>query len=37
MALLLGRNVKSLEREVGNRMDGCVMEEVKSGGRGVRN
>ena len=29
LALLLGRNVKSLEREVGNRVDECVMEEVR--------
>ena len=29
MALLLGRNVKGLEREVGNRVDKCVMEEVR--------
>ena len=28
MALLLGRSVKSLEREVGDRVDECVMEEV---------
>ena len=28
MALLLGRNVKSLERKVSNRVDECVMEEV---------
>ena len=25
---LLGRSVKSLEREVGERVDECVMEEV---------
>ena len=29
MALLLGRNVKSLEREVGNRVDEHVVEEVR--------
>ena len=29
MALLLGRSVKSLEREVGDRVDECVMEEVR--------
>ena len=29
MALLLGRSIKSLEREVGDRVDECVMEEVK--------
>ena len=29
MALLLGRNLKSLEREVGDRVDECVMEEVR--------
>ena len=29
MALLLGRNVKSLERKVSNRVDECVMEEVR--------
>ena len=28
MALLLGRSVKSLEREGGDRVDECVMEEV---------
>ena len=27
MALLLGRNVKSLERKVSNRVDECVMEK----------
>ena len=31
MALLLGRSVKSLEREVGDRVDECVMEEVVAG------
>ena len=29
MALLLGKNVKSLEREVGDRVDECVLEEVR--------
>ena len=29
MALLLGRSVKSLEREVGDRVDECVMEELR--------
>ena len=28
MALLLGRSVKSLEREGGERVDECVMDEV---------
>ena len=28
MVLLLGRSIKSLERELGDRMDECVMEEV---------
>ena len=28
MALLLGRSVKSLGREGGDRVDECVMEEV---------
>ena len=29
MALLLGRSVKSLEREVGDRVDKHIMEEVR--------
>ena len=29
MALLLGRSVKSLEREVGDRVDERIMEEVR--------
>ena len=29
MALLLGRSVKSLEREVGDRVNECIMEEVR--------
>ena len=29
MALLLGRSVKSLEREVGDRVDEHIMEEVR--------
>ena len=36
MAMFLGRNA-SLEREVRDRVDECIVEEVRSGGRSRRN
>ena len=35
MALLLGLSVKSLEREVGERVDECVMDEVAAEEEGI--